>query len=356
MREDYKLVVEANEIQGLHCLSLTPDFMVRFGRAYGQFVRNAYGYKPGKPYRLVLGFDARPSSMELQNALQRGLIAEGINILNVGAATSPLVYFAIHHLKTEGGIVLTGSHRPAGWNGVRLYLGRQPLSEKTTDEILASSRRVERRDLLPSFLILAFAGVFTVERVVRWTSGQRARIAFAVVLFASSLVMPIYLYAQLSRWGERPGFWHARYNNEYTSNTHDCAEFIANPNKRNYNDIAIFAARLFEKLPQGAILIDSDSRTFYPLRYFQIYGHERPDLRLRLVNSWGFDGWGLSRRDFVELLERAHANGEDLFLVSLGHPFDDILAQEKLLERFRFEPFALDSERWIYTLFVETDS
>jgi hypothetical protein len=210
--------------------------------------------------------------------------------------------------------------------------------------------------LLPSFLILAFAGVFTVERVVRWTSGQRARIAFAVVLFASSLVMPIYLYAQLSRWGERPGFWHARYNNEYTSNTHDCAEFIANPNKRNYNDIAIFAARLFEKLPQGAILIDSDSRTFYPLRYFQIYGHERPDLRLRLVNSWGFDGWGLSRRDFVELLERAHANGEDLFLVSLGHPFEDILAQEKLLERFRFEPFALDSERWIYTLFVETDS
>jgi len=210
--------------------------------------------------------------------------------------------------------------------------------------------------LLPSFLILAFAGIFAVQRIVRWTSGRRPRIVLATALFAASLLTPVYLYAQLSRWGERPGFWYARYNNEYTVNTHDCAEFIANPNKGNYRDIAVFAARVFERLPEGAILIDSDSRTFYPLRYFQLYGHERPDLRLRLVNSWGFDGWGLSRRDFVELLERSHTNGEDLFIVSLAHPFGDILAQEQLFERYRFEPFVLDSERWIYKLSVETTS
>lgn len=149
MREDYKLIVEGNEVRGLHCLSFTPDFMVRLGRAYGRFVRDAYGEMPARPLRLALGFDARPSSEELQNALQRGLSAEGINVLNLGVAPAPLVYFAVNNLKTHGGIVVTGSHRPGGWNGVRLYLGRQPLPSRALDELLASARRTGRRDLLP---------------------------------------------------------------------------------------------------------------------------------------------------------------------------------------------------------------
>ncbi len=161
---------------------------------------------------------------------------------------------------------------------------------------------------------------------------------------------PLYLYAQLSKWGEKPGFWHARYNNNYTFNTYNGAEFIANPNKGTYGDIATFAAQIFEALPQNAILIDTDSRTFYPLRHFQLYERERPDLRLRLVNSWGFDDWGLSRRDFSQLLERAYVNREDLFIVSLGHPFEALLAQESQQGRYEFERFPLDSERWIYRL------
>ena len=171
-----------------------------------------------------------------------------------------------------------------------------------------------------------------------------------VTLFAASVMTPMYLYAQLSKWEDKPGFWHARYNNNYTFNTYNGAEYIANPNKGTYRDIAELAARVFETLPQNAILIDTDSRTFYPLRHFQLYEHERPDLRLRLVNSWGFDDWGLSRRDFSQLLERAYLNGEDLFVVSLGHPFGELLSQESLRGRYEFEPFALDSERWIYRL------
>jgi len=204
--------------------------------------------------------------------------------------------------------------------------------------------------LLPSFIILAFVGVFAVQRVFRWASGRSVRIAILVTLFAASVTTPIYLYAQLSRWGEKPGVWHNRYNNNYTFNTYNSAEFIANPNKGTYRDIAAFAARIFEALPQNAILIDTDSRTFYPLRHFQLYERERPDLRLRLVNSWGFDDWGLSRRDFSQLLERAYMDSEDLFIVSLGHPFDALLAQESQQSRYEFEPFALDSKRWIYRL------
>ena len=208
--------------------------------------------------------------------------------------------------------------------------------------------------LLPSFVILGFVGVFAVQRVFRWASGRSVRITVLITLFAVSVTTPIYLYAQLSKWGEKPGFWYARYNNNYTFNTYNGAEFIANPNKSTYEDIATLAARIFEVLPQNAILIDSDSRTFYPLRHFQLYEGERPDLRLRLVNSWGFDDWGLTRQDFMQLIERAYVNGEDLFIVSLGHPFAELLAQESQQGRHEFEPFALDSERWIYRLSLTT--
>lgn len=176
------------------------------------------------------------------------------------------------------------------------------------------------------------------------------RVVVVAAVFVASLTTPIYLYAQLSKWGKTPGFWYSRYNNEYTVNTHSCAEFIANPNKRDYRDIALFARRVFEVLPQNAILVDADSRTFYPLRYFQLYENVRPDIRLRLVNSWGFDNWGLSRRDFSELLERVYRNGEDLFIVSLAHPFGEFLAQENVQGRYEFERFPLDPERWIYRL------
>lgn len=202
MREDYKLIVEGNEVRGLHCLSLTPDFMVRLGRAYGRFVRDAYGYKPGKPHRLVLGFDARPSSVELQNSLQRGLAAEGVNVLNLGVAPAPLIYFAIHQLKTEGGIVITGSHRPAGWNGVRLYLGRQPLPAKATDELLSSSRHVACRALLPmlgnvTYLNMVPDYVHTLCREFKPLSNRLKSAPVSVVVAggngAASLTAPVAL-------------------------------------------------------------------------------------------------------------------------------------------------------------------
>ena len=204
--------------------------------------------------------------------------------------------------------------------------------------------------LLPSFIILAFTGVFTVERVLQWTSGRALRTTTVIILVASSVMTPVYLYAQLSRWGAQPGFWHARYNNNYTFNTHNCAEYIANPNKGTYRDIAVFAERILETLPQGAILVDSDSRTFYPLRYLQVYEGWRPDIRLRLVNSWGFENWGLSKQDFFELVERAYRGNEDLSIVSLGHPFEELLATDALKDRYRFDRRSLDSERWIYKL------
>jgi len=206
--------------------------------------------------------------------------------------------------------------------------------------------------LLPSFLILAFVGVFAVQRVFRWAAGRWARNAILVSLFAISVTTPIYLYSHLSRWGEKPGFWYARYNNNYAANNYNQAEYIANPNKRNYGDVTAFAERIFETLPKDAIIVDTDSRTLYPLRYLQVYEQKRPDIRLRLFNSWGFADWGLSRQGFLQLLEGAYTHRADLFITTLDHPFAEMLAVARQRRPYEFEPFALDSRHWVYRLSV----
>src|SRR5262249_48065838 len=148
---------------------------------------------------------------------------------------------------------------------------------------------------LPSFLMLSFAASFAVYALVRSARGRPALMAAVAVLSILAVGAPIYLYAHTARWGQNPqSFWHKRYNNDYTANNYDQAEYVANPNRRNYRDVTYFAEQVYRKLPRNSILLDTDSRTLYPLRYIQVYENQRPDIKLRLYNSWGFSGWGLS--------------------------------------------------------------
>jgi len=206
--------------------------------------------------------------------------------------------------------------------------------------------------LLPSFLILSFAGAFAVERAVRWAAGRGMRGTLLALAFAASLCAPVYLYAHLSTWGAKPGFWHARYNNDYAANNYNQAEYVANPNKRHFREVSNFADRMFATLPQNAIVVDTDSRTLYPLRYFQVYEEKRPDIRLRLYNSWGFANWGLSPEGFLQLIEGAYEHHADLFIPTLDHPYAEILAMAREQRAYDFERFPLDSVHWIYKLAV----
>jgi hypothetical protein len=165
------------------------------------------------------------------------------------------------------------------------------------------------------------------------------------------VAMPAYLDAQLSRWGRDPGPFHARWNNDYTENTHDAAAYIANPDKRHWNDAEEFAGLLFERLPRGAVYIDDDSRLYYPIDYLRRHRDRRSDLHVRMINSWGFSGWGLSEAQFTHHLRRAHDTDRPLFVVTLDWPFRHFIARaaEQGVPT-RFERFELDSQRWIYRL------
>ncbi|MFV8569824.1 phosphomannomutase/phosphoglucomutase [Marinobacter sp. SBS5] len=77
---------------------------------------------------LCIGYDGRHSSPELEDALARGVMSTGCNVIHVGAVPTPVLYFATHHLNTGSGVMVTGSHNPANYNGLKIMLGGETLS------------------------------------------------------------------------------------------------------------------------------------------------------------------------------------------------------------------------------------
>ncbi|MFA5602344.1 MAG: phosphomannomutase/phosphoglucomutase [Bacilli bacterium] len=69
---------------------------------------------------IVIGYDNRESSVYIFNALTKGLIETGINIVNIGLVTTPMYYFALKYLKINAGIMITGSHNPKKYNGMKI--------------------------------------------------------------------------------------------------------------------------------------------------------------------------------------------------------------------------------------------
>jgi len=111
---------KAYDIRGRVPDELNEEVATRIGRAYAEYVR---------PGTVVVGEDMRLSSPALADALARGLTAGGADALRIGMCGTEEVYFATSHLKAGGGIMVTASHNPANWNGMKLVReGSRPIS------------------------------------------------------------------------------------------------------------------------------------------------------------------------------------------------------------------------------------
>lgn len=109
------------DIRGEADRDLTCDFAARAGRAFAATI----GEKtPGRPPRLAIGRDGRLSSPRIFSALTRGLLEAGAELVDIGIGPTPLLYFAAHHLETDGAIQITGSHNPGEDNGLKLMRGK----------------------------------------------------------------------------------------------------------------------------------------------------------------------------------------------------------------------------------------
>jgi len=109
------------DIRGVAARDLSDELAEGIGRGLGSMLSADAG---GKQLRLAVGRDCRLSSPRLHTALLRGLSKAGVDVVDIGVGPTPMLYFAVHHLDTDGGVMITGSHNPGDENGFKMMRGK----------------------------------------------------------------------------------------------------------------------------------------------------------------------------------------------------------------------------------------
>ena len=130
---------KAYDIRGQIPNQLNPDICYRVGNATAAFL-NAK--------RVVIGRDMRLSSEEFTNAVARGLEDAGVEVLDIGLCGTEMVYFAVMDLDADGGIMVTASHNPADYNGLKLVReAAKPISADTGLADIKALAEADERNL-----------------------------------------------------------------------------------------------------------------------------------------------------------------------------------------------------------------
>jgi phosphomannomutase/phosphoglucomutase len=130
-------IFRAYDIRGIAGESLTAEGVRAIGRALGTL-----GRERGAP-AFAVGRDGRLSGPQLVESLMEGLAAAGADVVELGVVPTPVTYFAAHHLGTRSAVMLTGSHNPGAYNGLKMVIDGTTLSG---EDIQALRRRVEAED------------------------------------------------------------------------------------------------------------------------------------------------------------------------------------------------------------------
>ena len=132
-------IFKAYDIRGVFGKTLTIEIAEAIGHAIGTEAR-ARGLAA-----VVIGRDGRLSGPELAPALARGLQKSGIDVIDVGVVATPMLYFAAHTLCGYSGVMVTGSHNPPEYNGLKMVLGGETLA---AEAIQSLRLRLENDDLV----------------------------------------------------------------------------------------------------------------------------------------------------------------------------------------------------------------
>jgi phosphomannomutase / phosphoglucomutase len=122
-------IFKAYDIRGIVGKTLTPQIAEQVGRAIGTRARNL------EQKAVCIGRDGRLSGPDLSAALARGLQAAGVDVVDVGLVATPMLYFATHHLQTGSGVMVTGSHNPPDYNGMKIVVAGETLSGEAIQEL-----------------------------------------------------------------------------------------------------------------------------------------------------------------------------------------------------------------------------
>ena len=143
------------DVRGIVGTELTEDLAERLGRAYSTYV------SPRGVKTISVGRDGRLSSPALHKALLKGLLAGGLDVIDIGICPSPLVYFSLFTLPVGGGIMITGSHNAAEYNGFKICVGKTAIHGEEIQELrrvmekgvfVSGSGRHSEHPIIPDYL------------------------------------------------------------------------------------------------------------------------------------------------------------------------------------------------------------
>lgn len=112
-------IFRAYDIRGVVETALRPEVVKLVGQALGTLYPNSK--------KVVVARDGRTSSKELSEKLSQGLQASGCNVIDIGEVPTPVLYYATHELKTGAGVMVTGSHNPPEYNGLKMVMDSKTL-------------------------------------------------------------------------------------------------------------------------------------------------------------------------------------------------------------------------------------
>jgi phosphomannomutase len=113
------LIISVSGMRGIIGHNLTASVAAEYGVAFGSFLQAA---QPEERLSVCIGMDSRPSGPMLKSAMTAGLTDAGIDVIDLGMVTTPCVGISLRELGCAGGVVITASHNPIQYNGIKLLL------------------------------------------------------------------------------------------------------------------------------------------------------------------------------------------------------------------------------------------
>jgi len=135
MKENNSLIFTFSGIRGISGKDLNFDVAKRIAIAFGLWFTN-------NNRNVILGRDTRPSGEIIERGIIEGLITTGFNIINVGICPTPIIIYSMNKLHIPAGIIITGSHNPQEWNGLKLLSERNYLNTINLQKIFQTFQKI----------------------------------------------------------------------------------------------------------------------------------------------------------------------------------------------------------------------
>ncbi|CAN5787370.1 phosphomannomutase/phosphoglucomutase [soil metagenome] len=171
-------ILREYDIRGIVGKQVHADDARAIGRTLGTLVRRKGGT------RVALGYDGRLSSPELAAACIEGLTSAGVDVVSIGLAATPMLYFSVYHLDADGGIMITGSHNPPDYNGFKMMMGKKSFFGADIQTLGAMAGKgdwesgqgkAETQDILAAYAARLLKDVLPGKKLkVAWDTGNGA--------------------------------------------------------------------------------------------------------------------------------------------------------------------------------------